>query len=74
MISKKGYNLNHTGEMNIITKSDEMDMAYDFYFKHNLQAVERKMNAMNEKNKKLISKFNEAWRYPLIRKFESYRV
>ena len=72
--NNKGYNLNHTGEMNIITKSDELDMAYEFCFKHNLQAVEWKLNAMKKKNKKLISKFIETWRHPLIRKFDGYRV
>ena len=60
--------------MNIITISNEMDMSYDFYIKHNMHAIEWKLNAMVNKNKSLINKFPRSWRHPLNRKFETYRV
>ena len=68
----KGYNLNHTEGMNIITIADKLDMLYDFYIKYNMHAVEWKLNAMINKNKNLINKFNRNWRHLLNRKFESY--
>ena len=49
-------------------------MAYDFYIKHKMHAVEWKFIAMINKNKSLINKFNHNWRNPLNRNFESYRV
>ena len=70
----KGYTFNHIAEMHIITKANKMDVSYDFYIKNNLHAVECKLNAMINKNKSLINKFDSNWRHPLIRKFESYRV
>ena len=70
----KGYNFNQIEEMNIITIAAKMDTSYDFYFKHNMLAVEWKLNAMINKNKILISKFNRNWRHPSKRKFEIYRV
>ena len=34
----KGYAFNHIAEMKIITISNELDMSYDFYIKHNMHA------------------------------------
>ena len=51
-----------------------MDMSYDSYFKHNIHAIEWKVNAMINKNKSLIIKVDRNWRHPLNRKFESFRV
>ena len=70
----KEYNFNHIVETNIITIANELDMAYNFYTKHNMQAFECKLNAMINRNKSLISKFNRNWRHPLNRNIESYRV
>ena len=70
----KGYNFNHIEEMNIMTVSNKMDMPYDFYIKHNMHMIERKLNAMKNKNKNLMNKFNETWRHRLNRKFGSNRV
>ena len=53
---KKGYNFNHIEEMNLLPKSNKMDMAYDFYIKHNMSALDWKLNAMINKNKNLIKK------------------
>ena len=39
-----------------------------------MQAVEWKLNAMINKNKILINKFDRNWRHPLNKKFESYPV
>ena len=49
-------------------------MSYDFYLKHNMSALEWKLNAMINKNKSLIKKFPRNWRHPLNIKFERYRV
>ena len=49
-------------------------MSYDFYTKHKMQDVEWKLNAMINKDKNSIIKFDRNWRHPLIRKFESFRV
>ena len=49
-------------------------MSYDFYIKHNMHAIEWKLNAMVIKSKSLINKFPRKWRHPFNRKFERYRV
>ena len=67
-IKNKGYNFNHIEEMSIITIAIKMDISYDFYIKHNMCALEWKLNAMiNKRN--LRNKFNRNWRHPLNRKF-----
>ena len=70
----KGHTFNHIAEMHIITIANKMDTSYDFYIKHNMCALEWKVNAMINKNKNLIKKFDRNWRHPLNRIFESYRV
>ena len=40
----KGYNFNHITEMNIITIANKMDMSVVFYNKHNMHAVEWRLN------------------------------
>ena len=60
--------------MNIITISNKMDMSYDFYVRHNMFAVEWKLNAKINKNKTLINKFPKTWRHPLNGKFRKNRV
>ena len=47
----KGYTFNHVAEMNIITIANKLDMSYDFCIKHNMHAVEWKINAMINKKK-----------------------
>ena len=49
-------------------------MSNDFYIKHNMCALQWKLNAMINKNKSLINKFDQNWKHPVNRKFESYRV
>ena len=51
-----------------------MDISYDFHIKHNMHAVEWKVNAVTNKNKKLINKLNRNWRQTLIKKFEHLPV
>ena len=46
----KGCNFNQIEELNSITIANKMDMAYHFYIKHNMHAVEWKLNAMINKN------------------------
>ena len=70
----KGYNFDHIAEMNIITIANKLDMSYDFDIKHNMHAVEWKLNAPINKNKNLIKNFNRNWKHSLKRKCESYRV
>ena len=68
------YNFNHIEEMNYITIANKMEMSYAFQIKRNMHAVEWKLNAMINKNKKLMNLFNRNWRHPLSRKMERYRV
>ena len=70
----KGYTFNHIAEMHVITINKKMDMSDNFYNRHNMHAVEWKLNAMINKNKTLIKKFDRNWRHSLYRKFESYRL
>ena len=49
-------------------------MSFDFFFKHNMHAVEWKLNKMLNKNPNLINKGSRSWRHPLKRKFKSYCV
>ena len=70
----KGYKFNLFEEMNIITITNKMDMTYDFYIKHNMHAVEWKLNAMINKNKILINNFYDTWKHPLNKKFRIFRV
>ena len=60
--------------MHIIPIANKMDMSYVFYIKHNMHDVEWKVNALINKKRSLINKFNHNWRHPLNSKFESYRV
>ena len=74
ILKEDGYHFNHVVEMDIITLAHKQEMNYDFYFKHNMHAVEWKLNAMINKDKKLVNNFPQDWRHPLDRKFESYRI
>ena len=73
-LKNKGYIFNQIAEMHIITNANKKDLSYDFYIKHNMNVVERKLNAMINKNKNLINFLNRNRRHPLNRKFENYRV
>ena len=70
----RGYSFNHIAEMHTITIANKKVMLYDFYIKHNVCALEWKLNAMITKKKILINKFDRNWRHLLKRKFESNRV
>ena len=43
-----------------------MDISYNFYFKHNMHAVEWKLDAPINKDKSLINNLNRNWRNPLL--------
>ena len=60
--------------MDIITHAHKRDMTYDFYLKHNMHAVEWKLNQLINKDKNLINKLPTNWNHPLNKKFENYRV
>ena len=49
----KEYIFNQIAEMNIKTIANKLDMSYDSYFNHKMCALERKLNAMINKNKKI---------------------
>ena len=40
----KGFDFSHISQMNIIIVCDKMDMTYDFFMKHNMHAVQWKLN------------------------------
>ena len=73
-LKTEGYDFNYIAEMDIISLAHKRDMTYDFYLKHNMSAFEWKLNAMNNKDKNLITKFPRNWRHPLNRKFKSNRL
>ena len=52
----EGFDFNHISQINITIKSNKMDMTYDFYMKHNMEATEWKLNKLINKDKKLINK------------------
>ena len=60
----KGYTFNDIAEMNIITVANKLDMSYN-YTKHNMHAVEWKINAMINRNKNLINKLDRSKCHPL---------
>ena len=70
----KGCTFNHIAEMHNITIFNKLDLSYDFNIKQKLCALEWKVNAMFNKNKSLINKFDRNWKHPSNRKFESYHV
>ena len=69
----EGYDFDHIAEMDIITLAHKRDMTYDFYLKHNMPAVEWKLNAVINKDKSLVNKFPRYWRQPINIKFDCYR-
>ena len=70
----KRYTLICIDGLNTTLIAEKVDMSYGFYIKHNMHAVEWKLNAMIYKNKNLINNFDRNWRHILNRKFESYRA
>ena len=46
----KDISFDHIAKMNINTIANKMDLAYDFYNKHNMCAVDWKLKALNKKN------------------------
>ena len=80
LIERSNYNIerrrnhfNHIAEMDVITLAHKPDMTYDFYSKHIRPTFERKLNAMNKKDKTLINKFPRNWGHPINMKFNCYR-
>ena len=72
-LKEEGYHFNHIAEMDIITLAHKRDMTCDFYMKHNMHAVEWKLNQLINKDKNLITKLPTTWIHPLNRKCESFR-
>ena len=54
--------------MYILTIANKMDKSYDFCIKHNMHAVEWKLNTMINENETSIKKINRNWRQPPVRK------
>ena len=65
---EKGHILTHTDEKIITTINDKMYMAYDYYIKRPMPAVEIKLNMIFSKNPHLIKSLNRSHIHPLIRK------
>ena len=73
-LKNKGHTLSHIAEMHNITFAIKKSSAYKFYIKHNMHAVQWKLNVMINKNRNYKNLFHRNWRHPLKRNFESYRV
>ena len=69
----EGCDFNHIAEMDIKTLAHKRDMTYDFYLKHNMSALEWKLNSKINKDKNLINMFPIPWRHPINNKFNRYR-
>ena len=54
----KGYEFSHIDEMNITTVNDKMYMSFEYYFKHPMSMVERRLNMIIAKNPHLIKSLN----------------
>ena len=67
------YDFSHIAEMKIITLTHKRDMTYDFYLKHNMSALEWRLNSKINKDKNLINKFPKNWLHPINIKFNCYR-
>ena len=65
----RGYIFNHIAEMQIITIANKVDTSYDFYIKHNMHAVEWRLNAIINKNCNFITKLNHTKRHLIITEF-----
>ena len=72
ILKEERYHFNYRAEMNIISLVHKRDMTFDFYLKHNMSAVEWKLNAMINKDKSLINKFPQDWRHPINTRFYCY--
>ena len=72
-LKEEGYDFNYIAEMDIITLAHKRDLTYDFYLKHNMAAVDCKLNQLINKDKNLINKFPRNWRYPINTRFDCYR-
>ena len=60
--------------MNMITNSNKLGTSYEFYIKHNICALEWKLNAMIYEIKNVIGKQDRSKRHLLIRKFSHVAV
>ena len=65
----KGDYFNHVAELNFITLANKMNTSYDLYIKHNMHAVERKINKITAENPNLINSLNRFHNHPLIRNY-----
>ena len=72
-LKEEGYHFNHIAKMDIITLAHKRDMTYDSYFKHNMSALEWKLNALINKDKNLFNKFPRNWRHLINMKLNCYR-
>ena len=72
-LKDEGYDFSHIGEMDIITLAHKRDITYEFYLRHNMPAVEWKINQLINKNKNLINKFPRNWKHPINTRFGCYR-
>ena len=71
-LKKDGFDFSDLSQMNIIIVCNKMYMTYDCYMKHNMPAIEWKLNQLINKDKNLINKLPASWIHPLKRKFQRY--
>ena len=66
---EKEHLFSYIDEMNITTVKDKIYMAYDYYIKHPMSAVELKLNMINSKIPNIMKSLNRSHIHPLIRKY-----
>ena len=71
-LKNRGLDFSNISKMNIIIIANKMDMTYDYCIKHNMEAIEGKLNKLINNDKKLINKLPQNWIHPLNRKFGNY--
>ena len=67
--NNKGYAFDHVSELNNITINNKTNVSYEFYIKHNMHAVERKLNMIIARNPHLMNSLNQFHNHPLIRNY-----
>ena len=72
--NNKGYSFKHIAEINIITIANKRYMSYDFYIKHNMHAVEKKLNMIIAKNPQLMNSLDRSNNHPLLKNLLTYHL
>ena len=71
---KDGYIFSHISKINCTLICNERNMTYKHYLQQPKSMLEWEINAIVNRNKKLINIFPPLWIHPLNRRFQNYRI